>query len=48
MILPVSQVQRKPVGKSLMLTCRASVPDVNLVTDLKWRDNKGNTIYSKQ
>uniref|UniRef100_A0A336MUJ8 CSON006072 protein n=1 Tax=Culicoides sonorensis TaxID=179676 RepID=A0A336MUJ8_CULSO len=47
-ILPVSQVQRKPVGKSLMLTCRANVPDINLVTDLKWRDNKGNTIYSKQ
>lgn len=47
-ILPVSQVQRKPVGKSLMLTCRANVKDMNLVTDLKWRDNKGNTIFSKQ
>lgn len=35
-IYPVQKVQRKPVGKPLILTCKANVPDPDLVTDLKW------------
>lgn len=46
-ILPMQSVQKKPVGKSLMLTCRPSVKDSNLITDLRWRDNSNNTIMPK-
>lgn len=46
-ILPIQSVQRKPVGKSLMLTCRPDVPDTSLVTDLQWRDNLNMTVAPK-
>lgn len=46
-ILPVQEVQKKPVGKPLMLTCRPDVPDANLITDLRWRDNTNMTILPK-
>uniref|UniRef100_A0A1B0GL92 Putative neural cell adhesion molecule l1 n=1 Tax=Lutzomyia longipalpis TaxID=7200 RepID=A0A1B0GL92_LUTLO len=46
-ILPMQSVQRKPVGKSLMLTCRPNVPDVNLVSDLQWKDVQNMTILPK-
>lgn len=46
-ILPTQSVQRKPVGKSLMLTCRPNVPDSNLVSDLQWRDNLNLTVLPK-
>lgn len=46
-ILPIQSVQRKPVGKSLMLTCRPNVPDSSLVTDLQWKDYLNNTVLPK-
>ncbi|KAM7350494.1 neural cell adhesion molecule fasciclin 2 isoform 1-T1 [Cochliomyia hominivorax] len=46
-IFPMQEVQRKPVGKSLILTCRPNVPQGSLVTDLQWKDNFNNTILPK-
>ncbi|XP_037936021.1 fasciclin-2 isoform X6 [Teleopsis dalmanni] len=46
-IFPKQEVQRKPVGKSLILTCKPMVPDPNLVSDLQWKDNLNNTILPK-
>lgn len=46
-IFPTQEVQRKPVGKSLILTCRPNVPQGSLVTDLQWKDNMNNTILPK-
>uniref|UniRef100_A0A2M4AFG3 Putative neural cell adhesion molecule n=2 Tax=Anopheles triannulatus TaxID=58253 RepID=A0A2M4AFG3_9DIPT len=46
-ILPSSSVQRKPVGNSLLLTCRPDVPDTNLISDLRWNDNRNMTILPK-
>ncbi|XP_020805208.1 fasciclin-2 isoform X1 [Drosophila serrata] len=46
-IYPKQEVQRKPVGKSLILTCRPTVPDTALVADLQWKDNLNNTILPK-
>jgi len=46
-ILPAQSVQRKPVGKSLILTCQPQVEQKDLITDLKWRDNNNNTILPK-
>ncbi|XP_046801573.1 fasciclin-2-like [Lucilia cuprina] len=43
----MQEVQRKPVGKSLILTCRPNVPQGSLVTDLQWKDNFNNTILPK-
>lgn len=48
-ILPIQSIQRKPVGKPLMLTCQANVPDPNrnTLTDLQWRDSNGLPIPPK-
>ncbi|XP_058062458.1 fasciclin-2 isoform X1 [Anopheles bellator] len=46
-ILPASSVQRKAVGHSLLLTCRPDVPDSNLISDLRWNDNRNMTILPK-
>lgn len=46
-ILPTQMIQRKPVGKSLMLTCRADVPNIDLVSDLQWKDNFNLTVPPK-
>ncbi|XP_049301474.1 fasciclin-2 isoform X2 [Anopheles funestus] len=46
-ILPASSIQRKPVGHSLLLTCRPEVPDTNLISDLRWNDNRNMTILPK-
>ncbi|XP_017030458.1 fasciclin-2 isoform X3 [Drosophila kikkawai] len=46
-IYPKQEVQRKPVGKPLILTCRPTVPDTALVADLQWKDNLNNTILPK-
>ncbi|KAI8036151.1 hypothetical protein M5D96_011011, partial [Drosophila gunungcola] len=46
-IFPKQEVQRKPVGKSLILTCRPTVPEPALVADLQWKDNFNNTILPK-
>lgn len=46
-ILPIQEVQRKPVGKPFLLTCRPDVPDPNLITDLQWRDNLNMRVLPK-
>ncbi|KAG4069565.1 hypothetical protein HA402_006931 [Bradysia odoriphaga] len=46
-ILPIQEVQRKPVGKPFLLTCRPDVPDANLITDLQWRDNSNMRVMPK-
>ncbi|KAH8420233.1 hypothetical protein KR009_007698 [Drosophila setifemur] len=46
-IYPKQEVQRKPVGKPLILTCRPTVPEPALVADLQWKDNLNNTILPK-
>ncbi|KRK06011.1 fasciclin-2 isoform X1 [Drosophila yakuba] len=46
-IYPKQEVQRKPVGKPLILTCRPTVPEPSLVADLQWKDNRNNTILPK-
>ncbi|XP_055603627.1 fasciclin-2 isoform X3 [Uranotaenia lowii] len=46
-ILPAASVQRKPVGASLLLTCRPDVPDSTLISDLRWSDNRNMTIPPK-
>ncbi|XP_068154477.1 fasciclin-2 isoform X2 [Drosophila tropicalis] len=46
-IYPMQEVQRKPVGKPLILTCRPTVPEPALVADLQWKDNLNNTILPK-
>ncbi|XP_058821614.1 fasciclin-2 isoform X2 [Topomyia yanbarensis] len=46
-ILPAASIQRKPVGASLLLTCRPDVPDSTLISDLRWSDNRNMTIPPK-
>lgn len=47
-IFPIQDVQRKPIGKSLILTCRANVPDSDLISDLRWRGQDNMPIPPKQ
>lgn len=47
-IFPIQDVQRKPIGKSLILTCRANVPDSDLISDLRWRGQDNMPILPKQ
>lgn len=42
-ILPSSPVQERPVGKKLLLTCRAK-DDGNRITSLRWLDPRNRTI----
>ena len=42
-ILP-SGPQDKQAGKNLVLTCRAKVPNAELIRDLKWIDPVGEEI----
>ncbi|XP_021704152.1 fasciclin-2 isoform X4 [Aedes aegypti] len=46
-IMPAASVQRKPVGNSLLLTCRPDVPDSTLISDLRWSDSRNMTIPPK-
>ncbi|CRL04468.1 CLUMA_CG017550, isoform A [Clunio marinus] len=46
-ILPTQSVQRKPIGKPLILTCQPNVEQKDLITDLRWRDSNNNTILPK-
>lgn len=43
-ILPSNPVQEKPVGKKLLLTCRAKDIDSNLITSVHWLDPRNRTI----
>lgn len=47
-IFPTQNVQRKPIGKSLILSCRADVPDSDLISDLRWRGQDNMPILPKQ
>lgn len=46
-ILPLLPVQKYPIGKQILLTCRPDVPEINLITDLQWKDNQGMTVQPK-
>lgn len=37
-ILPAGDVQSKPSGTPIMLTCKAKVDNINLVSNMEWRD----------
>ncbi|XP_054257112.1 fasciclin-2-like isoform X1 [Macrosteles quadrilineatus] len=41
--MPAMPVQAKPIGKKVLLTCRAP-DDKNLITELRWLDPQNNTI----
>lgn len=45
-ILPTTQ-QRRPVGKSMMITCQAKVDNPDLITDLRWRGQDNMNIMPK-
>lgn len=47
-ILPSQSEQRRPVGKSLVLTCQPNVEQKDLIRDLKWKDNLDRDIPMKQ
>lgn len=47
-ILPSQTEQRRPVGKSLVLTCQPNVEQKDLISDLKWKDNNDRDIPLKQ
>lgn len=46
-ILPALSVQRKPIGRPLILTCQPNVEQKELISDLRWRDSSNNTILAK-
>ena len=46
-ILPTQSVQRKPIGKPLILTCQPNVEQKDLIKELKWRDSRNNEILAK-
>lgn len=46
-ISPVQTVQRKPIGKPQILTCRAHADDPNLISDLRWRGQDNLPIQPK-
>ncbi|XP_044009244.1 fasciclin-2 isoform X3 [Aphidius gifuensis] len=37
-ILPAGDVQSKPSGTQIMLTCKAKVENINLISNMEWRD----------
>lgn len=47
-ILPTQSVQRKPVGKSMMLTCSVKVDNPDLISDLKWYGEDNMPIRLKE
>lgn len=47
-ILPTQSVQRKPVGKSMLLTCSAKVDNPDLISDLKWYGDDNMPIRPKE
>lgn len=47
-ILPSPAVQTKPIGKSVLLTCRANVENLQLLTDMQWLDPNNRTILNNE
>ena len=45
-ILPSQAVQTKPIGKNVLLTCKANVEDMHLLTDMHWLDPNNRTILN--
>ncbi|XP_034230309.1 fasciclin-2 isoform X2 [Thrips palmi] len=48
MILPSPSVQTKPIGKNVLLTCRANVENLLLLTDMQWLDPNNRTILNNE
>ncbi|XP_012278809.1 fasciclin-2 isoform X2 [Orussus abietinus] len=48
-ILPSGDLQTKPIGVSIILTCKPSqdVADLNLITDMQWLDPQNRSIESQ-
>ncbi|XP_011642324.1 fasciclin-2 isoform X3 [Pogonomyrmex barbatus] len=45
-ILPSGETQTKPIGSSILLTCRPKVDDISLVKDMQWLDPSNKVIES--
>ncbi|XP_003699706.2 neural cell adhesion molecule fasciclin 2 isoform X2 [Megachile rotundata] len=45
-ILPSGDTQTKPVGSSIILTCKSNVDDIKLIKDMQWLDPQNRTIES--
>ncbi|KAH1026367.1 hypothetical protein HUJ05_000041 [Dendroctonus ponderosae] len=45
---PKSRPIRKELGENLVLTCRPSVPNPELISNLEWRDRKNRRIEIAQ
>lgn len=47
-ILPIGEVQSKPSGTPYILTCKAKVDNINLVSHMEWRDPYDRVISSSK
>ncbi|XP_051157515.1 fasciclin-2 isoform X2 [Leptopilina boulardi] len=45
-ILPNGEVQSKPVGSSIILTCKPNVTNPELISNMEWIDHNGRVIDS--
>jgi neural cell adhesion molecule len=45
-ILPNGKIQTKPVGSSILMTCKPQVADTNLISNIQWIDPQNNSIES--
>ncbi|XP_026668879.1 fasciclin-2 isoform X4 [Ceratina calcarata] len=45
-ILPMGETQEKPIGFSILLTCKPKVDDVKLIKDMQWLDPQNRVIES--
>lgn len=45
-ILPSGDTQTKPIGSSIILTCKPNVDEPSLVEDMQWFDPHNNVIES--
>ncbi|XP_049841265.1 fasciclin-2 isoform X2 [Schistocerca gregaria] len=46
-ILPNSENQTKPIGRSMLLTCKPNVTNKNLISQLRWTDPNGREVPFK-
>ncbi|XP_076247561.1 neural cell adhesion molecule fasciclin 2 isoform X2 [Calliopsis andreniformis] len=45
-ILPSGETQTKPIGSSIILTCKPKVDDTTLISDMQWLDPQNRVIES--
>ncbi|XP_011499152.1 PREDICTED: fasciclin-2 [Ceratosolen solmsi marchali] len=45
-ILPSGKIQTKPVGSSILMTCKPRVADTKLISNIRWIDPHNNSIES--